>query len=51
MSIMASEITGNSIFVQPYAKAHIEENIKARVTDPLTGVATGHWWISLRKGQ
>ena len=37
--------------IQQFKSAFMKENIKAGVTGPLWGEATGHQWIPLTKGQ
>ena len=41
MSAMASQITGVSIFTQPFVQAQVKENIKAPRHWPLWGEFTG----------
>ena len=51
MSVMASQITGISLFAQPYVQVQIKENIKALHHWPLWEASTSAWWIPLTKGQ
>ena len=47
---MASQITGVSMAIQPFAQTQIKENIKAPCHWPLGGESTGDRWIPLTKG-
>ena len=51
MGAMVSQITGVSIFTQPFVQAQIQENINAPRHWPLWGEFTGDRWIPLSKGQ
>ena len=51
MSVMASQITGVSMFVQLFIQVNIKENIKALCHWPLWEESTGNQWIPLTKGK
>ena len=51
ISGMASQITGVSIYGQPFVQAQVKENIKTLHHWPLWGESTGDQWIPLTKGQ
>ena len=51
MGAMASQITAVSVYAQPFAQAHIKENINAPRHWPMWGEFTGDRWIPHTKGQ
>ena len=51
MGAMASQITGVSIFIQPFVQAYVKENIKTPRHWPLWGEFIGDRWIPYTKGQ
>ena len=51
ISTMAYQITGTSMFAQPYVETKIKENIKASRHWPLWGEFIGYRWNPHTKGQ
>ena len=43
------QITSTRLFSQPFVKANIKENSKARVTGSLWGESTGDWWTPTQR--